>query len=122
MITVNMTSTAIRTKICYERKIAMNNIFDHVTARMVTNLSGANCVPECYIMPLLITASAHHLNGSLIKPVETWEEPSIIYAAVAGGPGSNKSRAASMFRKAIVKVERVKGIGAHESRINQGKV
>ena len=109
-----------RVQLCYSNKLETDQVFDETTAAMISNLAQANSVPDGYLIPLLLTATAHYMSGSTIKPCETWSEPGIIYSAVIGFPGSNKSRALSMFRQACERIEKAQGIETDKSRLNQG--
>lgn len=109
-----------RIQLCYGNKIETDQVFDGHTASMITNIAQANSVPDGYLIPLLLTATAHFMSGSTIKPCETWSEPGIIYAAVIGFPGSNKSRALSLFRQACERIEKAQGLDTDKSRLNQG--
>ena len=107
-----------RVKLSYKISVDMDKIMDEASAAMISNMACTMSVPNCYMMPMLLVTTAHHLNGSNIHIRETWEEPSIIFAAVAGYPGTNKSRALTAFRTAIRSVEKEKNI--ENSHINQG--
>ena len=107
-----------RVKLCYNTSVDMKSIMDETSATMISNMASTMSVSDCYMMPMLLVSTAHHLNGSNIHIWETWEEPSIIFAAVVGYPGTNKSRALTTFRTAIRNVEKEKSI--ETSRINQG--
>ena len=70
----------------------MKDTMDETSAVLVSTMANEISVPDGCMMPLLIASTAHHLNGSEIEVIKTWKEPSIIFAAVIGYPGTNKSR------------------------------
>ena len=107
-----------RVKLSYKTAVDMKEIMDGASAAMIHFIANSISVPDLSMVPLLLTTTAHHLNGSKIQATKTWEEPSIIFTAVVGYPGTNKSRALTTFRTAVRMVEKAKGIS--ESCINQG--
>lgn len=115
-----MNKFAHRDTTCYETTIEMADVMDDASAGMISNLAEANALPPGYMVPLLLATCAHHLNASKIKASETWIEPSVIFAAIIGYPGTNKSRAIAIFRTAIRAVEDSRGIGKRNTRINEG--
>ena len=110
-----------RTKLCYEEKINVQDVFDETTASTLMNLSSANSIPPEFLIPPFLAACAHFLGKSLISPWATWKQPAIIYSTAIGFTGTNKSAAMDIIKEAIQEVETSQGISFQNSRINQCK-
>lgn len=115
-----MDDIKLQVESCYNEAVDINEILDNESACMISNLADANFIPTGYMIPILLSTCAHQLNSSKIKISEEWCEPNIFFAGIVGYPGTNKSRAISLFRDAIRNVEEFCGIGKKNTRINQG--
>ena len=110
-------------ELCYEADLnyAENEAFDVNTTKMLSNMAGCTAVPIGFLVPPLLTATSHMLNGAKLKTWCQWTQPSIIYSCAIGFVGTNKSAALRLISAAIRAVEAAKGIDSKKSRINQCK-
>lgn len=104
---------------CYNETI--QEPFDDLTNRMLENTALSNSVPMEFLNPPFLTAIVHFLNKSEICPWGSWTQPSIIYSAMVGFTGTNRTAAIDAIRNAISDVESANGICDLQSRVNQCK-
>ncbi|CAC5365726.1 unnamed protein product [Mytilus coruscus] len=114
-----MTSFIYRERVekCYEVKLG--ETLDEVTSSILQNVASMSSVPLEFLVPPLITATAHFLKKSEINPWGNWYQPSIIYFATVGFIGTNKTAALDCIRNSITDVETVNEVSDMSSRINQ---
>ena len=110
-----------RSKLCYDERILINDVFDQTTAETLENIASANSIPPEFLVPPFLAACGHFLGKSVISPWGTWKQPAIIYSTTVGFTGTNKSAAMDVIKHSIQEVEEVQGIPFQNSRINQCK-
>ncbi len=108
-----------RVELCYKDSWKVDDLFDHRTSQVITNVCDANAFPPGFLIPHLLAAASHCSNKSRVLAWKQQCEPGIWYNSVVGYTSTNKSCPLSMVKHALRNLEELIGKSAENSSLNQ---